>query len=237
MPLFTCSPDDRFLERMMVTIPVFKPKGHGTYIFVKKELTAKDCDCRLCLYYKRKLKGCSLKRCPYIEERIFVGTASSKEVLTELASTVKVYAFQKRIIQHLKESEKEPMDFRNEKHRIAFTEAVRKLDKKNRVLMSAMYLLTAERRLWMTVKHHVSGNEIDFEKIRLQNSTENAYTLFCCAKDLYLGTKHITIKDLADTDLIASRIFDLICNAMAIRRFGLGAIHFGKEKDNDQSSN
>ena len=52
MPLFTDSPGDRSLERMMVTIPGFKPKGHGTHIFGRKELTAEMCDCRLCLYYK-----------------------------------------------------------------------------------------------------------------------------------------------------------------------------------------
>lgn len=230
MPIFTESPGDRSLERMMVTIPGFKPRGHGTYIFGRKELTAEMCDCKLCLYYKGKRKGCSKKRCPCIEKRIFAGVASRKEVLTELAAAVKVSAFQKRVISHIKESEYEPVDFRNEKHRIVFTDAIRRMNKKDYALMSAMYLLTAEHRLWMTAKHSVVQNEIRFDAIKLKNSTENGYTLFCCAKDLYLGTKHITIKDLADTDLISPRIFELICNAMAIRRFGLGAIHYNERK-------
>lgn len=109
MPLFTNYPDDHFFERMMVTIPGFKPKGLGTYIFGRKELTAEMCDCRLCLYYKGKKKGCSLKRCPCVEDRIIVGTASRKEVLTELASEIKVYAFQKRVYQLSKGSEMNPM--------------------------------------------------------------------------------------------------------------------------------
>lgn len=41
------------------------------------------------------------------------------------------------------------MNFRNEKHRLVFVEAIRKLDKKNFALMSAVYLLTAEHKLWI----------------------------------------------------------------------------------------
>ena len=92
--------------------------------------------------------------------------------------------------------------------------------------MSALYLLTADPALWTTARNHVNKNTIDFEKIRLKNSSEDAYVLFCCAKDLYLGTKHITVKDLADRDLIKTQIFTLIYNAIVIHRFGLDAILF-----------
>ena len=92
------------------------------------------------------------------------------------------------------------------------------------VWMAAIYLLTAEHKLWMQIKRFVERNEIKFDGFKPKDSTENGYTLLCCAKDLYLGTKHITISDLADTELVAPRMFALICNAMAIRRFGLGAI-------------
>ena len=116
------------------------------------------------------------------------------------------------------------MNFRNEKHRLAFDEAVRKLNKKNFALMAAIYLLTAEYKLWMQIKRIVERNEIKFDSFKPKDSTENGYALLCCAKDLCLGTKHITISDLADTELIAPKMFSLICNAMAIRRFGLGTI-------------
>lgn len=87
----------RELERMMLTIPGFTPKGHSTYIFGAEKLTAEMFDCKLCLYYTGKQKCCSKKRCPYIEERIFVGRVSSKEVITALVSKVNIPAFQQRI--------------------------------------------------------------------------------------------------------------------------------------------
>lgn len=150
--------------------------------------------------------------------------------MSETMKDIHNAAFRRRLNQFIKESEELHMNFRNEKHRLAFVEAIRKLDKKNFALMSALYLLTAEHKLWMQIRNYVERNEIKFERFKPKDSTENGYTLLCCAKDLYLGTKHITISDLADTELIAPRMFALICNAMAIRRFGLGAIQY-KERN------
>ena len=55
-----------------------------------------------------------------------------------------------------------------------------------------------------------------FENIKLHNCTERAYTLYCAAKDLTLGTKHLTVSDLSDADLVPPMLFRTICNAMAV---------------------
>lgn len=57
------------------------------------------------------------------------------------------------------------------------------------------------------------------------------HPLFCAAKDLYLGTGCLTVSDLAYKSLVPPKAFRLICNAMAIRRFGLGAITSMKRGD------
>ena len=86
------------------------------------------------------------------------------------------------------------------------------------------YLLTADQRLWSCCKHHIINGCVFFENIKLHNCTERAYTFYCAAKDLTLGTKHLTVSDLSDADLVPPMLFRTICNAMAIRRFGLAAI-------------
>ena len=214
---------------MMTAVPRFRPKGGGIMVLHHFEYTAEMCDCRYCPYYRGKRK-CTASQCPCIEERIVAGAASRAEVMAETMRDIHNGAFRRRLNQFIKESEELHMNFRNEKHRLAFVEAIRKLDKKNFALMSALYLLTAEHKLWMQIRNYVERNEIKFERFKPKDSTENGYTLLCCAKDLYLGTKHITISDLADTELIAPKMFALICNAMAIRRFGLGAIQY-KERN------
>lgn len=210
---------------MMTAVPRFRPKGGGIMVLHHFEYTAEMCDCRYCPYYRGKRK-CTASQCPCIEERIVAGAASRAEVMAETMRDIHNGAFRRRLNQFIKESEELHMNFRNEKHRLAFVEAIRKLDKKNFALMSALYLLTAEHKLWMQIRNYVERNEIKFERFKPKDSTENGYTLLCCAKDLYLGTKHITISDLADTELIAPKMFALICNAMAIRRFSLGAIQY-----------
>ena len=227
--IFSDSPQQRALERMMTAVPRFLPQGGGIMVLHRFEYTAEMCDCRYCPYYRGKRK-CTASQCPCIEERIVAGAASRAEVMAETMRDIHNGAFRRRLNQFIKEREELHMNFRNEKHRLAFVEAIRKLDKKNFALMSALYLLTAEHKLWMQIRNYVERNEIKFERFKPKDSTENGYTLLCCAKDLYLGTKHITISDLADTELIAPRMFALICNAMAIRRFGLGAIQY-KERN------
>lgn len=118
------------------------------------------------------------------------------------------------------------MLYRNDKHKVGFENAVRKKDIKNYTLMAALYLLTADLRLWQIMKHHTERNKINFERVRLNGINEDAYTLYCTAKDLHLGTKYLTASDLADTDLISPRMFTVICNAITVRRFGLNSIIF-----------
>lgn len=140
------------------------------------EYTAEMCDCRYCPYYRGKRK-CTASQCPCIEERIVAGAASRAEVMAETMRDIHNGAFRRRLNQFIKESEELHMNFRNEKHRLAFVEAIRKLDKKNFALMSALYLLTAEHKLWMQIRNYVERNEIKFERFKPKDSTENGYTV------------------------------------------------------------
>ena len=221
----------RQLERLMTAIPNFRPKGHGVMIIRRFEYSERDCECMWCPHYISRKRGCGADKCTCISERITAGAATLKEAVSETMAAIQYPAFVRRLGQYLKESEENPMYFKNEKHRNVFTEAVVKLDKKDYALMAAVYLMTADCRLWNSTARCVVRNEILFDGIRLKNSSETGYTLYCAAKDLYLGTKNLTIGDLADTTLIDPKTFGLICNGMAIRRYGVGAVKFRERTD------
>lgn len=204
---FTETPSLREIEKAMKMVPNFTPRGHGVVILCEHEFAEKSC----------------------------IGD-SQKEILARTVSRINNPLFQKRFQQYIKyinESETIPVNFRNSKHSATFTDAIKKKNKRDYALMSALYLLTAEFALWQTVKRYIVDNSIDFKSLQPAGISENGYTLFCAAKDLYLGTNYLTISDLADTQLIPPRMFALICNAMAIRRFGLSAIHFDKRSDKE----
>lgn len=115
------------------------------------------------------------------------------------------------------------MEFRNEKHKIAFTTALKTIKTKDKALVSALYLLTADNALWRNAKRQINGNHIPLRRIRPRNITEDGYTLLCSAKDMLYGTAYLTANDLADRELISPKLYKLICNAMAIRRYGIAA--------------
>ena len=154
---------------------------------------------------------------------IAVTAATPTEILAETMRQIRCPPFRKRFNKYI-ESEETPMTYLNEKHRARFELSAKNIPKANYALLSALYLLTADPRLWNCCKHHVHSGCVFFEDIKLNNCTERAYTLYCAAKDLTLGTKHITVSDLSDADLVPPMLFRTICNAMAIRRFGLAAI-------------
>ena len=153
------------MEKMMKGIPNFYPRGSGIAVTGNFRYTAEMCDCENCGYYGGKKKGCLVPKCVCLEERISVGIVSVKEIMTETMSEIKQGGFLRRLRRYIKESEAIPMTFINEKHRLAFDEALTRLnqyDKKNTALMSALYLLTADYRLWFQTKRFVENHSISF---------------------------------------------------------------------------
>ena len=111
--------------------------------------------------------------------------------------------------------------FMNKHHQKRFDQAVTLLDMNNSVQMSAVYLLTADYKLWKQSKRFVEKNRICFGAFTPSDCTETGYSAYCAAKDIYLGTKHFTLSDLADKELITPKLFELLCNAMSIKRYGI----------------
>ncbi len=113
------------------------------------------------------------------------------------------------------------MNFRSKNHQAIFNEMSKKIDRQDKVKMSVLYLLTADTKLWNAAKHHISHGNIHLDSIRVKGCTGKTYTLFCCAKDMANGTSHLTIFDLADTELISPKIYGVIETAIRIRRCGV----------------
>ena len=85
--IFSDSPKQRALERMMTTVSRFKPRGSATIVLHGFMYTAEMCDCRVCLHYDRKRKY-TAGHCPLIEERIMTGAANRGEVMAETMENI-----------------------------------------------------------------------------------------------------------------------------------------------------
>lgn len=117
--------------------------------------------------------------------------------------------------------EENTMYYRNETHKRIYEEQItRNPCKCSNEYLSAIYLLTSNKKLWDETKYKICKKEIDFRKIRPDNFSVTSYTLFSIAEDIYSGTAHIVLNDVGDKYVISEQIFDLIITAIYICRKG-----------------
>lgn len=116
------------------------------------------------------------------------------------------------------------MYFRNEHHRQAFRDGMKKTNRKDKESVSAVYLLSAEPCLWRRAKQASVYGKILLNNVRLSGITEDGYILLGAAKDIKYGTKYLTLGDLSDRSLVSSKIYKLISQALQLRRCGLAAL-------------
>lgn len=112
------------------------------------------------------------------------------------------------------------MKFRNQIHKKEFSQATAKIADLHSASAAAIYLLSADKKLWNAAKRNIHGNRINFSKIRPQYCSTEEYLLLCAAKDLYIKTRNISLVELSDARAMTANVFCIICNALAIRRFG-----------------
>lgn len=115
------------------------------------------------------------------------------------------------------------MYFRNEHHRQAFRDGMKKTNRKDKETVSTVYLLSADSCLWRRAKQATLGNRILLNNIRLRKLSEDGYVLLGAAKDMKYGTKYLSLGDLSDISVITPKIYKLINQAMQIKRCSLAA--------------
>ena len=69
------------LERQMMMVPNFAPRGSGSVILCRYRPTAADVDCRNCLEYRRRT--CGQPACLYLSERLEAGAVTMEELVIE----------------------------------------------------------------------------------------------------------------------------------------------------------
>ena len=75
------------------------------------------------------------------------------------------------------------MYFKNERHRQAFREGMKKTNRKDKETVSAVYLLSAEPCLWRRAKQASIYGKILLNNVRLSGITEDGYILLRAVGD------------------------------------------------------
>lgn len=119
-------------------------------------------------------------------------------------------------------------------HRQAFHEAAKKQEEKNYELLAALYLLTADEKVWNCAKDKVRKGRIFFEEIRIGSVSEESYCLYAAAKDIYLGSENIRLRDLGNRNMMNQTVYSQIMTAVSLCRFGIAVIRIGETNEKRQ---
>mgnify|MGYP000850699234 FL=1 len=224
---FTDTPSLNSVEAIMKRSPGQRQRDGGrkrrSYSYTKK-----DCDCRFCLYYRKK-GGCTLPVCPALDIRLECGAVTLKEVILSAFQDVPHTPFQRRLAKLYKRKDDIPMIFQSETHKRIFEAERTKLRKPDNRALAALYLLTAEHSLWISAKHHIGKDgKVDLQSVRLGNISTDGYALWKAVKELQSAERQISMCELSNNEVISDRAFRLIVQAMTAARFG-AAVLTGQE--------
>lgn len=207
------------LERMMMTVPGFKPRDGGTMILNRFHYRPEDVDCRNCLH--GNVQVCILSVCPYIAERLEAGCIGFQELVEESFRDIPHAGLKKRI---------EAVTSWKGLSRAALQRiADRHLEASCPGWLAAVYLLASSEHLWKLAVSAITPGSIAFSKISLKGISTDDYPLFRAAKGLYNGRFLLSASELADKELVNDSAFrDIICAAL-IARYGKAVISLAKE--------
>lgn len=216
---FTNTPFLNSMEAMMIRTPNGVQRGGGKNRSPYK-YTKKDCDCRFCLYYRKK-DGCTVPVCPVLDIRLSCGAASFFEAVKSAFSEVKHIRFQRRLSRIYQRKDADAMIFQNSNHQRVFETEKRNLYKQSNRSLASLYLLTADHPLWIKTKRYIDrSGKADLKSVHLGDISTDGYALWKAVKELQTGEKQISLCELSDSNIISDRAFRLIVQAVAIARFG-----------------
>lgn len=214
-------------EIEMQLIPGFSPRSIGV-MRSRYKYTSADCNCQFCTQTSGKKKCCGSTGGICLSERIMAGCVPYGELLRLFIKEIQLRAFAARIDKLLRESEVNPMLFRNAEHRRRFQSMQKSglfpLLNLSEAYAAAVFLLTSDAFLWKQSKDCIGQSSIRFNDIRIHGVDLDGYAIFHTARDLYHGTDHIAISELSDPELINDKLLRLIINAFLVRRHGISVI-------------
>lgn len=143
---FTNTPALNSMEAIMKKLPYGTQKGGGRFRRLY-QYTKKDCDCRLCLYYRKK-NGCILTLCPVLDIRLGCGAATIGDAVKAVFKDAQNTAFQKRLSQIYHRKDDAEMIFQNNRHKQIFEAERLSMRKPGKKTLAVLYLLTADHMLF-----------------------------------------------------------------------------------------
>lgn len=155
------------------------------------------------------------------------GVCAYQAMVSRFLQELQETGLTKRLRTIRNENGEQEMLYRDAAHKRRFT-AMRKQQAASASaslpLMAALFLLSSDDFLWRRARNAIHAGRVDFSAIDFRGISMEDYALYQTARDLYQETRHITLADLTDPEVVNDRLLRLLINAFLVRRHGLAAL-------------
>ena len=200
--------------------PRRRQRGPDKHVY-RRKITPFHVFCRHCQY---RWTDCSLYRCIRLNNRKYAGRIPMIHVLSALCDGYGEI-WRKRCETSLRTEDSKMLQYRNISHEERFQELLKSGRWEDRTMLAALFLLTADKNLWLRMQFRITDIVIRFNDVKLTGISETGYCHLCGAKDLYFGSKKLCMNDLSDANIVNTEAFELIITAIAIKRYGTGVLY------------
>lgn len=130
------------------------------------------------------------------------------------------------------------MIFKGNEHKRIFTREIAHCKSKHipYYFLSALFLLTSNKKLWQRASKQVSVFKINWKAIDIRGVGVHEYALYKLAKDLYHDTSYLTIMDLYDDQIFNDQAIQMVYSALDIRRHGMALFSSIGRKENNHDN-
>jgi predicted acetyltransferase len=94
------------------------------------------------------------------------------------------------------------------------------MENKNPIYLAALFLLTADDKLWNTVRNHINLDCFDFKSMHLKGINADVYDIYQMSRTIYTAKEYIKLDEIADKNLIGDEAFMVIINSILIAKYG-----------------
>lgn len=208
------------LEQLMMLVPNFMPRRSGVIVVKKVENKKEPVRCQDCDYPISDC--CNDIPCIYFAERLAAGLVDYARIVENYFKDNGSLRLKRRLHDLVTNFDGEI--FLNPIHRSRFHTVCRlqniSIEDRNPAYLAALFLLTADNKLWCAAKEHIYLDNFDFKKMHLNGMNTDGYAIFQAARTIYTGREYIKQDEIADKTLIDEHTFKIIINAKLLSKYG-----------------
>lgn len=208
------------LEQLMMLVPNFLPRRSG--VIVMQRIRNEEGPSGFERDNERITEYCKSTSTSRISNQIAGGGITYEEIVCSCFEKCDSHHLNVRLRDLIRNHDGEL--FLSPHHRSRFRTVCRLqnvlIENRSPAYLAALFLLTADDKLWCAAKDHIYLDSFDFKKMHLSGINTDGYAIYQMARTIHLAKEYIKLDEISDKQLIGGQAFKVIINSILIAKYG-----------------